>query len=46
MRYEWIELDTVLAIHDFQIGEHGGTTGNINIGMIESAINNPKNLMS
>lgn len=44
MIYAWIELETVLVIHDFQIQEHGGATGVIDLGLIESAINRPKNL--
>jgi len=46
MMYDWIGLDTVLAIHDFQINEHGGAPGIIDIGLIESALDSPKNLLS
>ena len=45
MKYEWIELDTVLAIHDFQIEEHGGAPGIRDIGLVESAIARPENLL-
>ncbi len=45
MKYEWVELDTVLAIHDFQIEEHGGSPGIRDMGLIESAMARPKNLL-
>ncbi len=45
MIYTWIELDTVLVVHDLQIQEHGGATGIRDPGLIESAINRPKNLL-
>jgi death on curing protein len=44
MKYSWIELETVLVIHDLQIQEHGGASGIRDLGLIESAINKPKNL--
>lgn len=46
MNYTWIELETVLVIHDLQIQEHGGANGIRDIGLIESAINKPKNLIA
>lgn len=46
MIYEWIELDTVLAIHDLQVSEHGGAPGIIDIGLIESALSKPENLLN
>ncbi|MBU0464434.1 MAG: type II toxin-antitoxin system death-on-curing family toxin [Proteobacteria bacterium] len=45
MTYNWIELETVLAIHDMQIQEHGGGTGVRDIGLIESALARPQNLL-
>ncbi|MFH1154778.1 MAG: type II toxin-antitoxin system death-on-curing family toxin [Pseudomonadota bacterium] len=45
MNYEWIELETVLAIHDMQIEEHGGAVGIRDIGLIESALARPGNLL-
>lgn len=45
MKYSWIELETVLVIHDLQIQEHGGAGGIRDLGLIESAINRPKNLI-
>jgi len=46
MNYSWIELETVLVIHDLQIQEHGGASGIRDLGLIESAVNKPKNLMA
>jgi len=46
MKYSWIELETILVIHDLQIQEHGGASGIRDLGLIESAINKPKNLMA
>ncbi len=46
MTYEWIEFDTVLAIHDMQIAEHGGASGIRDIGLIESALARPRNLLN
>lgn len=45
MTYTWIELETVLVIHDLQIQEHGGATGVRDVGLIESALSRPKNLL-
>lgn len=46
MNCSWIELDAVLFIHDLQIQEHGGASGIRDPGLIESAVNKPKNLMA
>ncbi len=46
MNCSWIELETVLVIHDRQIQEHGGASGIRDLGLIESAVNKPKNLMA
>ncbi|MBU1194584.1 MAG: type II toxin-antitoxin system death-on-curing family toxin [Proteobacteria bacterium] len=46
MNYSWIELETVLVIHDLQIQEHGGASGIRDLGLIESAVNKPRNLMA
>lgn len=45
MTWNWIKLGTVLAVHDMQIQEHGGATGVRDIGLIESALARPQNLM-
>ena len=46
MTITWIELKTVLAIHDFQISAHGGAPGVRDIGLIESALNKPKHMLN
>ena len=46
MNCSWIELETVLVIHELQIQEHGGASGIRDLGLIESAVNKPKNLMA
>ncbi len=45
MTYEWIELETVLAVHEMQIQEHGGKGGIRDIGLIESALARPQHLL-
>lgn len=40
----WIRDDIVLAIHRRQIAEHGGGEGVRDSGLLESALNRPKNL--
>ena len=39
----WVELDVVLAIHDEQLAEHGGRPGVRDRGLLESALNRPRN---
>ena len=41
---EWVERDVVLAIHEAQIAEHGGTSGIRDQGLLESALARPQNL--
>lgn len=41
----WIDLSVVLAIHEQQIAEHGGSLGIRDLGLIESALGRPKNLL-
>lgn len=43
MTVEWIEIQTVLAIHKDQIAEHGGAPGVRDQGLLESALSRPKN---
>ena len=43
---EWIELETVLAIHDFQIGAHGGAPGVRDIELVESALHKPRHMQN
>ncbi len=42
----WIIKSTALALHDEQIAEHGGTAGIRDIGLLESALDRPKNLFN
>ncbi len=44
--WKWIDQAVVLAIHDQQIAEHGGTNGVRDMGLIESALARPRNLAS
>jgi death-on-curing protein len=39
----WIAVETVLAIHDAVIAEHGGSTGIRDRGLLESALARPIN---
>ena len=41
---EWIEIDVVLAYHNRQIAEHGGTEGLRDEGLLLSALARPQNL--
>ena len=43
MNPQWIDLSVVLAIHEQQIAEHGGSLGIRDLGMIESALGRPQN---
>src|SRR5436190_23890738 len=40
----WIMQDVVLSIHKRQISEHGGSEGVRDLGLLESALDRPKNL--
>jgi len=44
--WKWIDPEVVLAIHDQQIAEHGGTDGMRDVGLFESALARPMNLAS
>jgi death-on-curing protein len=43
---EWLPLPIVLAIHDEQLVEHGGSAGVRDIALLESALNRPLNKSS
>ena len=45
MTPQWIDLSVVLAIHEQQISEHGGLLGIRDLGLIESALGRPQNLL-
>lgn len=40
----WVRRDVVLAYHDMLLSRHGGGTGTRDEGMLESALDRPKNL--
>jgi len=44
--WQWILPSTVLAIHDAQIADHGGLPGLRDLGLLESALARPKNLLA
>lgn len=44
MVWRWVAKDVVLAIHDRQIAEHGGTSGIRDVGLVDSALARPQNL--
>ncbi len=44
MRVTWVATAVVLAIHDAQIAEHGGSPGLRDQGLLESALARPQNL--
>jgi death-on-curing protein len=41
---KWVAKPVVLAIHEQQIAEHGGTQGVRDLGLLESALARPQNL--
>jgi len=45
MNLVWVERDVVLAVHAQQIAEHGGAGGIRDLGLIESALARPVNLL-
>ena len=44
MTYRWVLPETVLAIHDRQIDDHGGMPGVRDRGLVESAVNRPQTI--
>ena len=42
--WRWIGRDTVLAIHDMQLAQHGGLDGINDVNLIESALAKPQQL--
>jgi death on curing protein len=44
MTWEWVGLETVLAVHDQLIADHGGLPGVRDMGLVESAIAAPQSL--
>ncbi len=42
--WRWVALPVVLAVHDRQVAEHGGTSDVRDLGMLKSALAHPTNL--
>jgi death-on-curing protein len=42
----WLSSDVLLAVHDEQLVEHGGAAGVRDLGLFESALSRPRNLVS
>ena len=43
--FVWVTRDIAEAVHDRQLAEHGGSTGIRDVGMLESALVRPQNLL-
>lgn len=43
---EWVAHDVVLAIHEAQLAEHGGSSGIRDHGLLASALDRPKNIFA
>lgn len=46
MGYTWVDSGVVLAIHEEQLAEHGGADGVRDMGLLESALARPQNLLA
>jgi death-on-curing protein len=42
----WLSSDVLLAVHDEQLAEHGGASGVRDLGLFESALARPRNLVN
>jgi death-on-curing protein len=40
--WQWLRADLIIAIHDAQLAEHGGTTGIRSLDLLESALARPQ----
>lgn len=45
-RWVWIEPNVIFAVHEEQLAEHGGAAGVRDVGLLESALAKPRNLVS
>lgn len=43
-RWNWLQRDVVLAVHEHQLAEHGGRAGVRDVGLFESAMSRPLNM--
>jgi death on curing protein len=46
VKWVWPAEDVILAIHDEQIGEHGGASRVRDLGLLQSALARPRNLVA
>lgn len=46
MDYVWVDVDVVLAAHEEQLAEHGGADGVRDMGLLQSALARPQNLVA
>lgn len=44
MSWQWVQRDTVFAVHDKQLAVHGGLAGIRDLNTVESALNRAPNL--
>ena len=44
MSWQWIQRETVFAVHDKQLAVHGGLAGMRDLNAVESALNRAQNL--
>ena len=44
MSWQWVQRDTVFAVHDKQLAVHGGLAGVRDLNTVESALNRAPNL--
>jgi death-on-curing protein len=42
MDWRWVKIETVLAIHDEQLAEHGGSSGIRSMDLLQSALQRPQ----
>jgi len=45
-RWTWIREDAILAVHAEQLAEHGGGSGIRDLGLLQSALARPQNLVA
>ncbi len=46
MKFRWVSLRAVIAIHNEQLAQHGGLEGLRDEGLLESALARPQNLVA
>ncbi len=44
MNWQWVQRDTIFAVHDKQLAVHGGLAGIRDLNALESALNRAQNL--